>query len=486
MGLNDSTNWRSNGKRLLGRHEGRTIVVAVSSGGDSVGLVRFLHEFRRAFSLRLSIAHLNHNTRGEASTADAEFVAKLADSLGLPLDLGHWQPTRTGHFESDARQARYDWFIDVAKQRNATRIAVGHTRDDQAETILHRILRGTGPRGLAGIPRRRKLTEGIVLIRPLLDVSREQIRTYLAEIGQTFRDDASNDVLDRTRNRIRHDLLPKLEKEYNPAIREALIRLGRISGDFQDRNTYLDLQVKAATMSVDDLVIEVHIEPILALPLSVRAEVIRRVWKSAGWPERVMDADRWLRLASAIESGPARFSIGGGVEVWITQEVLRLTRSKPREDEPAKPLSITIPGVVMWESMRIHASFPVLPVPDQGTSTSIRGHWSGTTSVTGANGEPHSEAIDFDRLLPFLTNEGIPYLSVRPPEDGDRFDPLGLVGHTQPLNDFFRGRNVCLNDRKDVPLVCDEEGIVWVVGHRISERVKQTERTRRVLFLGCD
>jgi tRNA(Ile)-lysidine synthase len=497
MGVHDSTIWRSHVERILRRYDGRTVVVAVSSGSDSVGLVRLLHEF----SLDLSIAHLNHGTRGDVAKADAEFVANLAETLGLPFDLGQWQPTRAGHFESDARKARYDWLIDVAKRRNATLIAVGHTRDDQAETILHRILRGTGPRGLAGIPRRRKLADGVTLIRPLRDVSRAEIRRYLDEIGQTFRDDASNAVLDRTRNRIRHDLLPKLEQEYNPAIRDALIRLGRISGDFHVWNTQLDLQLKAATVSISDAAVELLNEPLRALPLSVRAEVIRRAWKSAGWPEREMDAERWLRLAAAVEGGPARFSIGGGIDVWMSQDVLRMALSTSDQDRSSSPLFLAIPGGVTWGSIQISASFEAdssvgitssglarvpLVVPDQCSSASVQRHRSSTTSGIRADGRSRGEAIDFDRLQPLLTSEGSPYLLVRTLQDGDRFDPLGMGGHTQPLNDFFRGRNVSHNDRKVVPIVCDKEGIVWVVDFRIAERVKRTESTRRVLYLGRD
>src|SRR5262249_20196828 len=148
-----------------------------------------------------------------------------------PIDLGRWRPHRPSHFEADARRARYEWLIEVARQRGASVVAVGHTRDDQAETILHRILRGTGPRGLGGIPRRRaRATDPpIELVRPLLDVSREEIRSYLADLGQPFREDASNADLGRTRARIRQDLLPRLVREYNPDVANAIVRLGGLA-----------------------------------------------------------------------------------------------------------------------------------------------------------------------------------------------------------------------------------------------------------------
>src|SRR5215213_2484536 len=152
-------------------------VVAVSGGSDSVGLLRVLHELGPALGMELSVAHLDHGVRGDAARADAEFVAGLAGSLGLAFDLGHWQPARAGHFEADARRARYAWLAGIAQARGASTVAVGHTRDDQAETILHRVLRGTGPRGLAGMPARRPLSGAIALVRPLLRVGRDDVRS---------------------------------------------------------------------------------------------------------------------------------------------------------------------------------------------------------------------------------------------------------------------------------------------------------------------
>src|SRR5208283_5193093 len=183
---------------------GTTWIVAVSGGGDSVGLVRALHRLAPELGLTLSVAHLDHGTRGEAARADAAFVHALAGSLGLPLDLGQWQPTRARHFEADARRARYSWLLEIAAARGASAIAVGHTRDDQAETILHRIIRGTGLRGLAGMPSQRVLScdPPVTLIRPLLSVSRQAIRTSLELLAQ----------------------------DYNPLVAEAIVRLGMLAG----------------------------------------------------------------------------------------------------------------------------------------------------------------------------------------------------------------------------------------------------------------
>ncbi len=462
--MSEATLWIDRIRRRLARWRSRgladTWVAAVSGGGDSVGLLRLLHQLGPSAGLRLSVAHLDHGVRGEAAREDAAFVAGLADSLGLPCDLGHWKPTRPGHFESDARDARYDWLYKVARSRGAGVVAVGHTRDDQAETILHRILRGTGPRGLAGIPRRRPLDDdpAIQLVRPLLDVSRASIREYLQELGQPCREDASNTDLTRTRARIRHDLLPKLAAEYNPKVVEALVRLGELAASSR-RAIEADVRELSKssiiTRSPDSVVLKHGY--LRSLPAFLRAEVLHAVWRSAGWPEAGMSAQRWRRLAALVKRNEIpRVEIGAGVVVLTKDPFLVLHRLPvtliiaPVAD-PARPIVLGVPGsaAIPWAGGRVVASV------DPGES----GH----------------ETIDLDRLsLPLL---------VRAPAPGDRFAPLGMGGRSKPLADFFRGEGVPRDRRASTPLVCDRIGIVWVVGHRIAERVKVTNNTRRRLML---
>ncbi len=276
-------------------------VVAVSGGSDSVGLLRVLHRLGPGLGLRLTVAHLDHGVRGESARADAGFVASLAEALGLPFDLGEWRPTRPGHFEADARTARYAWLAEVARARGASVVAVGHTCDDQAETILHRIVRGTGLRGLAGMPARRPLNDGLVLVRPLLNVSRLEIRAHLGEIGQPFRDDASNIDLSRTRARIRNDLLPRLAAEYNPRVAEALVRLGALAAasNHGTRRHLLEME-RSVTLSTSRDEVVLDRRTLSRFPKFVRAEILRLAWRRAGWPEAGMSARHWSRLAGLV------------------------------------------------------------------------------------------------------------------------------------------------------------------------------------------
>jgi len=424
------------------------VVVAVSGGGDSVGLLRALLAAGEDLGLRLSVAHLDHGARGEEGRADARFVADLAEAFGLPFDLGGWQPTRASHFEAEARRARYEWLAGVAKARGAGVVAVGQTLDDQAETILHRVARGTGLRGLAGMPGRRRLAPGVALVRPLLGVTRREVRDYLAAIGQDFREDSTNLDTSRTRSRIRLELLPSLAAGINPDVAGALVRIGRIAGE-----TGRSLE-RIASDHLDALTVESgpdHVafdRPGLAkLGRPERVEVLRLAWRRLGWPERAMDDRRWRRLARL--GGPKR-SVAEGVEAEATADRLILRRSPaPIDHQRPNPVALPVPGWAIWGSLRIESS-----LDDPG---------------------PCDERVDLDRLeLP---------LTIRGAKDGDRFEPLGLDGRGQPLNDFFRGRRVARSDRCGVPLVCDGRGIAWVVGHRIAHRVRLTESTRRILGL---
>ncbi|MBX6316168.1 MAG: tRNA lysidine(34) synthetase TilS, partial [Isosphaeraceae bacterium] len=444
--------WFRHVERALRRWRGAAVVVAVSGGGDSVGLLRVVHELAPGLDLRPSVAHLNHSVRGEAAEADAHFVARLAEALGLPCDLGRWSPARPGGFEAEARRARYAWLVEVARERGAAAVAIGHTRDDQAETILHRILRGTGLRGLAGIPARRPLAEGITLIRPLLEVSRAEIRSYLAAIGQDYREDATNTDLSRTRARLRLDLLPKLAAEYNPRIAEALVRLGRLAGA-RDRALQAELRAveRAAMIRIQPDLVVLDRSILLTLPPRFRAELLRRIWRDRGWPEAAMGAGRWERLAAWVRRTEGALAVGAGIEAIVTRDDLTLRRRRVEGVGaiPPEPVPLPVPGEAPWLGGRIVASLD----PSQ----------------------PSDETIDLDRLEPPLW--------VSPPRPGDRLDPLGMGGRHQDVGDLLRGRGVPREERGRVPLVRDARGIVWVVGHRIAHRVRRTEATRRTLGL---
>ena len=217
-----------------------TLLVAVSGGADSVALLRALTAVQGGGSGRIHAAHFNHHLRAAESDADQAFVVELCHGLGIACEVGHTagslaEVPGTG-LEEAARAARYDFFRQAAERLGARYLATAHTADDQAETILHRVIRGTGVAGLAGIARVRSLGPAVSLIRPLLGVRRGEVLAYLEELRQPYRRDSSNDDRRFTRNRLRRELLPLLASQYNAGVVEALLRLGSLAGEAQAAN----------------------------------------------------------------------------------------------------------------------------------------------------------------------------------------------------------------------------------------------------------
>ncbi len=218
---------------------GHRVVVAVSGGPDSTSLLVALHELRRKGLADIAAAHVNHALRGAESDDDEQFVRELCGNLRVPLVCRRLPvpldaADRQEGIEAAARRLRRGFFGEAAIELNARFVATAHTADDQAETVLHRIIRGTGLAGLTGIPPRREFIPGVSLIRPLLGIRRAEVLEFLAATGQPAREDRSNRDLRFTRNRVRHELLPYLAEHFNPQAAESLVRLACQSWPLQE------------------------------------------------------------------------------------------------------------------------------------------------------------------------------------------------------------------------------------------------------------
>jgi len=286
-----------------------TVVLSVSGGADSVALLRAMAALVPSNSVgRLVVAHLNHQLRGDDSANDERFVRDLAETLGLSFDVeraDHARLEAVGQdgLEAAARQARYDFLRRTAERWGARYVATGHTADDQAETILHRIVRGTGITGLSGMARARTLSPATTLIRPLLTFRRAEIVAYLDELGQGYRTDASNTDTRFTRNRIRHDLLPRLTQEYNPSVVDALLRLGSLARESQGVVDRLvdDLRSRCVTRPCDSPVsVAVDTSQLRDQPRYVVRELLLAVWRDEKWPMQAMGFTQWESLAALL------------------------------------------------------------------------------------------------------------------------------------------------------------------------------------------
>lgn len=315
------------------------VVVAVSGGADSVALLRGLDAGRdRHAPLPLVLAHLNHQLRGRDSDSDEELVVALHARLtaaGRPSltlcrtsrDIAAQAQAEGANLEGLARRERYRWLAEVARAHGVKYIATGHTANDQAETVLHRLLRGTGLRGLRGIAARRQLEPGLTLIRPLLNATRTDILAYLNELGQPYCEDASNRDPRYTRNRIRHELLPHLAAHYNPAIVRVLAGLAE-----QAESAYGNEETAALAIlsqaelprAGEQLIFDLrHLQ---SAPRPRVREMFRLVWLRESWPLDGMNRAAWDRVARVVFEDLLAVDLPGGLHVRRRGRVVQLGR----------------------------------------------------------------------------------------------------------------------------------------------------------------
>jgi tRNA(Ile)-lysidine synthase len=444
--------------RFIG--SGALLVVAVSGGADSVALLHALLTLRGRAGLRLHVAHLNHDFRGDEADEDARFVARLGVSLDLPVTVEKINPVAyqreagLSSFEEAAREVRYGFLARVARDTGAAAIALGHTADDQAETVLMHLVRGAGLHGLRGMEelstwKDREGAHPARLFRPLLGATKQETAAYCQRRRIAFRTDSGNLSMRFTRNRVRSRLMPAL-KEYNPRIMEALIRLSRAASLHSD---YLDGEVS----KVWPVVARREGEGVLldaAQLVSVHPLVRRLVFRMA-YREVAGDTRRLMETHVTAMEGLLGAQAGRSLDL---PRGLRLSRGHAHLALSAGPRNDACPFPLLEGE---HS----LPLPPAGAEvTSVVPGWRITCTLAapmeGAPRDVFSALLDRDSLGERLL--------VRARAPGDRFQPLGM-GAEKKLQDFFVDEKVPRQWRDRVPLLISERGIAWVVGYRVAQ-----------------
>jgi len=307
-------------------------VLAVSGGPDSLALAAAFAELSGDADFPpLHLAHFNHKLRGADSDADEQFVRSFAAERRIEFRSSHRdiaalaRESKT-NLEEMARTARYRWLAEVAREVGARWIATGHTADDQAETILHNVLRGSGIRGLGGMPEARELEPGILLVRPLLNVRRSEIVAFLAERKLVARHDVTNEDTQRTRSRLRHETLPALSRDFNPALVDVLARIGEQCREVQSLLDLLasDLLNRAELPAAGDLKI-LHAKTIADANPVVAAEAFRALWRREFWPMGEMNYEDWRSLIDLSHQTSGARDLPGPVRVRRAGAVLQLS-----------------------------------------------------------------------------------------------------------------------------------------------------------------
>ena len=298
--------------------DGDAVAVALSGGADSVALAASLRSIGR-FALHL--VHVHHGLRGEAADADAAFVRELAWEWKLPFVLKRIDTPSLGRqwgvgVEEAARRGRYDALAEAAREAGAPAVAVAHHADDQVETVLHRIVRGTHLRGLGGMPVKRRLAEGVSLVRPLLWARREQVEQYCRSQGLSWRTDHTNAQLDHTRNFIRHELLPLLRDRLNPRADEALLRLSSAAAEAEAALDDLSgrLLERACRKRLDDRIV-LRVAPLRKAPPVLASLVFRSALSELSAPQQALTQERFADLLEVLAGRVPAIDLPGEIRV---------------------------------------------------------------------------------------------------------------------------------------------------------------------------
>jgi len=444
---------------------GQHVLVAVSGGPDSIALLSLLHRLAPSWRLTLTAVHCNYGLRGAESDGDESFVRDFCQERQLPLVIHRPKLVKRQHrssLQAAARDARYDFMKQLAHEVGADRIAVGHTANDQAETVLMWLLRGAGMTGLAGMPYVREDR----IIRPLLAATREEVMAYLDHEGLSYRRDSSNEKPLYHRNRIRKELLPVIarlapaaarvlqrqadllreDEQYLAGITNELVRtlVSHESGGVQrvDRRAFVELPV-ALQRRLVRTILRTYDEEGRASSLH-KVELVRRVLVKGGSGVRLS----FKKALVALDQGSALFSPSEGGD---------RNHQTDSEQKKRETLAVPVPSTVSWSgtNQQIHVQLMTRRAADE----------------LDRSPSPGLALFDADRFSEPLV--------VRAWQAGDRFSPHGMKGKSKKLQDFFTDRKVARHKRDQVPLLVAPEGILWVVGMQQDERFVVREGTTR-------
>jgi len=471
-------------------------VVAASGGPDSTALAAALAELSASgqLALELALAHFDHAIRPD-SARDAEWAGRLAERLGAGFftergDVPALAARERLTLEEAARNARLAFLERSARSFGAARVAAGHTADDQAETVLFRILRGTGLQGLAGIPAARPISPAspeILLVRPLLELTRREVLAYLADRGLEYLTDPTNrDVAGQARARIRHQLLPELEARYNPGVRGALLRLAEQAGQAQEalKAVARSRLPVASEQSPQELKLPTEL---LDGPQALRAEIFilaaeRVAGRALSARRRLAEAARFLFSAAV----GARVGIGEVVaERGYDGVVIRRSGGRGHEAVPAPGTGWSCPATIPGETALPVGRLVAKLVNRQGIDL-VRFFGEKTPLVEVFDArllEPPRRQDARNAVAPDpRTPNPEPRLVCRTRRPGDRFRPFGSAGEKK-LKAFLIDRKLPRRERDAVPLVVLGDEILWVVGQRLSETARVPAGAERLVVI---
>jgi tRNA(Ile)-lysidine synthase len=451
---------------------GSRVAAAVSGGADSVALLRVLLELREELGIVLSVAHFHHQIRGAEADADQQFVRELAEKYQLEFysgtaDVPSYARERKLSLETAARELRHRWFRELVRTGPPDKVATAHTLDDQAETVLMRIVRGTGTRGLAGILRQSRES---TLVRPMLEVTRQEIEAYLSVLGQPWRKDSSNLDLKHTRNRVRHKLLPLLEEEFNPAIRQTLVDLADIAraeeeywqAELERLLPQLVVESKTAERpKKSEWQLALDLAGLSKLPEAVRKKVLHKTAELMGV---TLEHKHIQQLTHLIHRPKLSSTLSLPNKLWAECSLreLRFRRDKEKELQ-TYAYSLPIPGEVHIPEIGRIIRAQVLSAPPIHAQKR-RANEDTLAEKTTISGYNTASLLSRILLAPELT--------VRNWRAGDRYFP-SYTHSPKKVKELLQpsrlGMRINPSERKLWPVIESAGEIVWVKGFPVPQ-----------------
>jgi len=440
---------------------GDKVVIAASGGVDSTALLHVLNSLKATLKIKLFAAHLNHKLRGRDAELDAGFVKETCKKLRIPVFIEEFdvqafaEQNRLG-LEDAARRVRYEYFERIAARMSANKIALAHNADDNIETFLMRLIRGSGLKGLESIPALRGR-----IIRPFIEVSRKEIEAYLRSINVRPRIDRTNFETRFMRNRVRRNLLPVLES-YNKKIREVILRtISAVAADHDFIRKQAGESLMKAMISRKKNEVAIDMEGLSRLEPAIKAEALRLAIGSVKKDLVDISFVHIEDILGIMDKGRGEIDLPGAY-IYVKKGALVISRTKHTVPEAIPFMhKLEVPGQAMAEE----AGFVI--------DAELVDHVKRSELLKK---DPYIAYLDYDKISKPLF--------IRGRKDGDVFSPLGLKGKKK-LQDIFVDSKVAQENRSKVPVLEDGKKIVWIVGYRISEEAKVTSKTKKVVKISA-
>ena len=458
---------------------GQKVLVAVSGGADSVALLSILHATAPLWNVALTVVHCNYGLRGAESDGDARFVSRLCKRLAIPcmitpLTVTPRESGSSSSLQARAREARYRLFRELAGDLGAERVALGHNADDQAETVLLRMLRGAGLRGLAGMPH---IREGL-FIRPLLGISRDDILAYLQFVGLTYRSDSSNAKPIYLRNRVRHELIPVLQSLAPGAVR----MLARQADVLREDDRLLDsLAARRLTRTIhscDSTTLILDRAALVAQPIALQRRMLRQALQALSPSSGTPRSDQLMSVLTSLSTkGSGGVWKVGVVTIACEQRRLRMTMAMDSLPGHLAGATARSDGKIV-DSSSDEVTISSLP---SVTSWRLTGEFVRLRPVTCEQGRALLERKSAIIALFDAEQLSLP-LKVRTWRQGDWFYPAGMDGRRKKLQDYFTDAKLGRSVRERMPLLLSHDAIAWIVGHRVDARFAATPSTTKFIL----